>query len=118
MTVDSIPLPLRRPGHILAQLVRFGWVQVQCCGFALGIFAGLSLSAIVPLPVPRYDALLVYAVVLTGSFYLAGLETRRELATIGVFHLVGLALEIFKVHVGSWTYPDDGVLRVAGVPLY
>lgn len=100
------------------QLVHFAWLELQCCLFPLAIFAGLALSTVLPLPVDRYDALLVYALALTAAFYLLGLETRRELAIIGVFHLVGLALEIFKVQVGSWSYPDAGVLRVGGVPLY
>ena len=102
----------------LAQLFRFAWLEVQCCLFPLAIFAGLALSAVLPLPIARYDALLLYAVGVTVVFFLLGLETRRELAIIAVFHLVGLALEIFKVHVGSWSYPDEGLLRLGGVPLY
>ena len=34
------------------------------------------------------------------------------------FHLIGLALEVFKVHTGSWAYPDAGVVRVGGVPVF
>lgn len=102
----------------LGSLFRFAWLELQCCLFPLAIFAGLALSAVLPLPVARYDALLIYAVGVTVVFFLLGLETRRELAIIAVFHLVGLALEIFKVHVGSWSYPDEGLLRLGGVPLY
>jgi len=101
-----------------AQLLRFGWLQVQCCVFAAAIFAGLALSSVLPLPVARYDALLGWAVVLTVVFYLARLETGREVAVIAGFHLVGLALELFKVRVGSWSYPDPAWTKVAGVPLY
>lgn len=118
MSTDAIAISQGRITHGIAQLVRFGWLQVQCCAFAVAIFAGLALSAVVPLPLARYDALLIYAIVLTGLFWLLGVETGREVATIGVFHLVGLGLEIFKVHVGSWSYPDEGLLRVGGVPLY
>ena len=107
-----------RATHAVGQLFRFAWVELQCCLFPLAIFAGLALSAVLPLPIARYDALLVYAVGVTVVFALLGLETRREVVIIAVFHLVGLALEIFKVHVGSWSYPDEGVLRVGGVPLY
>lgn len=107
-----------RAARALAQLLRFAWLEVQCCLFPLAILAGLALSAVLPLPVARYDALLVYAVGVTVVFYLLGLETRRELVIIAVFHLVGLALEIFKVQVGSWSYPDEGLLRLGGVPLY
>lgn len=117
-TLTSGSTRTARVARSFAQLFRFAWLELQCCLFPLAIFAGLALSAVLPLPIARYDALLIYAVSVTAAFYLLGLETRRELAIIGVFHLVGLALEIFKVHVGSWSYPDEGLLRVGGVPLY
>jgi len=31
---------------------------------------------------------------------------------------LGLALEVFKVRVGSWSYPEPAWTKVAGVPLY
>ena len=62
----------------LAQLLRFGWVQVQCCLFAVAVFVGLAVSSVVPLPIPRYDALLAYALVLTAVFFVLRLETGRR----------------------------------------
>lgn len=100
------------------QLFRFAWVQAQCCLFAAAVFVGLALSNLVPLPTARYDALLAYALVLTAVFYLLHLETGREVAVIFAFHLIGLALELFKVQVGSWSYPEPAWAKVAGVPLY
>ena len=115
----TLPRPRRaRPAHALSQLVRFAWVQVQCCLFAVAVFVGLALSRVLPLPLARYDALLVYALVLTVVFYLLRLETGREVAVIAGFHLVGLALELFKVRVGSWSYPEPAWTKVGGVPLY
>ncbi len=35
-----------------------------------------------------------------------------------VFHLIGLGLEIYKVHMGSWSYPEPGLMKLFGVPLY
>jgi uncharacterized membrane protein YoaT (DUF817 family) len=102
----------------LAQLLRFAWVQGQCCLFAAAVFVGLALSSVVPLPIARYDALLAYALVLTAVFYRLRLETGREVAVIFAFHLIGLALELFKVQVGSWSYPEPAWAKVAGVPLY
>lgn len=102
----------------IVQLVQFGWLQVQCCLFAISIFAGLAVTAAVPLPIARYDALVLYGIVITVGFYLLRLETGRELAVIGAFHLLGLALELFKVQVGSWSYPEAAWAKVAGVPLY
>jgi uncharacterized membrane protein YoaT (DUF817 family) len=116
---DAPLLPaLRRVGSAVTQLLRFAWLQVQCCLFAAAIFVGLALSTAVPLPLPRYDALLVYGLVLTAVFYLLRLETGREVAVIFGFHLVGLALELFKVQMGSWSYPEEAWTKVAGVPLY
>ncbi|SEE66494.1 DUF817 domain-containing protein [Ruania alba] len=120
----ALPVPTaevtvgRKATFAVGQLFRFAWIEVQCCLFPIAIFAGLALTSVVDLPIPRYDALLIYALALTGIFYLLKLETGREVAVIGAFHLIGLALEVFKVSIGSWSYPDDGVLRVAGVPLY
>jgi uncharacterized membrane protein YoaT (DUF817 family) len=102
----------------LAQLFRFAWLEVQCCLFAASIFVGLAVSRVVPLPVARYDALLAYALILTAVFYLLRLETGREVAVIFGFHLIGLALELFKVRVGSWSYPEEAWAKIAGVPLY
>jgi uncharacterized membrane protein YoaT (DUF817 family) len=120
------PTPTASPSRILlaqasfalTQLCRFAWVQVQCCLFAAAVFVGLAVSKVVPLPIPRYDALLVYALVLTAVCYLLRLETGREVAVIFGFHLIGLALELFKVGVGSWSYPEQSWAKVAGVPLY
>lgn len=102
----------------VGQLVRFGWIELQCCLFAAAIFVGLALSRAIPLPISRYDALLAYGVVVTLVFFLLRLETAREVAVIFAFHLIGLALELFKVRVGSWSYPEDAWAKVAGVPLY
>jgi uncharacterized membrane protein YoaT (DUF817 family) len=107
-----------RAGFALVQLFRFAWVQMQCCLFAVAVFVGLALSRVLPLPIARYDALLAYALVVTAVFYLLRLETGREVAVIFGFHLLGLALEVFKVRAGSWSYPEPAGAMVAGVPLY
>jgi uncharacterized membrane protein YoaT (DUF817 family) len=76
------------------------------------------VAKVVPLPIPRYDALLVYCLVLTFGFWAVRLETWREVLVILAFHLVGLGLELFKVHVGAWSYPGDASTKLAGVPLF
>jgi uncharacterized membrane protein YoaT (DUF817 family) len=121
VTSDRIAALARRRSRVssaLAQLVRFGWLQVQCCLFAVAVFVGLAASTVVPLSIPRYDALLAYALVLTALFFVLRLETGREVAVIFAFHLIGLALEVFKVRVGSWSYPEAAWTKVGGVPLY
>ena len=100
------------------QLLRFGWVQAQCCLFAGLFFVGLALVRLVPLPVASADVLLVWCLAVTLLLWLVGWETGREVGVIFGFHLVGLALELFKVSQGSWSYPDTGVATVGGVPLF
>lgn len=103
----------------LKQLVRFGWEQALSCLFPVVIFASLALTQMVTLPfLPRYDWLLIICLLMQWIMVRSGLETRDELKVITVFHLIGLALEIFKVNMGSWTYPEEGYLKVFGVPLY
>ncbi len=106
------------PGRLVGQLLRFAWLEAQSCLFAVALFAGLLVAYVVPLPVARYDALLAWCVVITLVFWALGLETWREVLVIAGFHLVGLGLEVFKVHVGSWSYPGDAVTVVWGVPLF
>lgn len=100
------------------QLLRFAWTEATCCLFAVLFFAGLGLVRVVPLPVSQGDALLVWCLGVTFVLWLTGWETGREVGVIAAFHLVGLALELFKVRAGSWSYPDVGVATVGGVPLY
>ena len=70
------------------------------------------------MPLARYDALLIYVMAVQVAFVVLRLETWRELGVICAFHLIGLALEVFKVHAGSWSYPDAGVVRLGGVPVF
>lgn len=66
----------------------------------------------------RYDALLIYAISLQALFLLCGLESWREVKVIFLFHLTGTAMEIFKTHMGSWSYPEASLIRIGGVPLF
>lgn len=68
--------------------------------------------------VARNDALTIAAVLIQVGMIAGGLETRRELWVIVLFHLTGTAMEIFKTGAGSWMYDSGGVLRIAEVPLF
>lgn len=77
---------------------------VPCC-----YFASLAITQVIPLPfLPRYDWLLIICLLMQWVMVRSGLETRDELKVITLFHLIGLALEIFKTHMGSWSYPEEG----------
>jgi uncharacterized membrane protein YoaT (DUF817 family) len=49
---------------------------------------------------------------------ISGLETFDELKVICLFHVIGLMLEIYKVKMGSWSYPEPAFTKLLGVPLY
>ena len=49
---------------------------------------------------------------------MARLETWEEARVILLFHLTGTAMEWFKVHAGSWGYPEPGLFKLMGVPLF
>jgi len=102
----------------MRQLLRFAWLEAQCCLFAVLFFLGLGLVRVLPLPLDPADALLIWCLAVTLVLWLARWETGREVAVIFGFHLVGLALELFKVRQGSWSYPDTGHASIGGVPLY
>jgi uncharacterized membrane protein YoaT (DUF817 family) len=112
------PPTLRGMIHAVSQLLRFTWLELQSCAFAIGVFAGLALARVVPLPIARYDALLIWCLAITFGFWALGLETWREVLVIFAFHALGLGLELFKVHEGSWVYPGDAVSKFGGVPLF
>lgn len=105
--------------HFIKQLFRFGWEQALSCVFPVVIFASLAITKLFPLPLlPRYDWLLLICLAMQWWMLRSGLETRDELKVITVFHIIGLMLELFKVHMGSWSYPGEGFSKLFGVPLY
>ena len=66
----------------------------------------------------RNDFLVIAAVVIQVVMVVFKLETLRELRVIILFHIVGTGMELFKTAVGSWIYEGEGILHIAGVPLY
>ena len=100
------------------EFLHVGLKNARSCLFPLFIFAMPALSQAVALPVARYDFLLGACLAMQALVLATGLETRDELKVITLFHLLGLALELFEVHVGSWSYPEAALAKVGGVPLY
>ncbi|MEN2740032.1 DUF817 domain-containing protein [Microbacterium sp. X-17] len=66
----------------------------------------------------RNDALTIAAVLIQIAMLAGRLESGRELWVVILFHVTGTAMELFKTDVGSWAYDGEGVLRIAGVPLF
>ena len=105
----------------LARLVVFFALQAASCLFALSFLAALILTRAVWQPewaLHRYDALVLIAVGLQALFIATKLETIEEARVILLFHLTGTMMEWFKVSAGSWAYPEPGILKLFGVPLF
>jgi uncharacterized membrane protein YoaT (DUF817 family) len=66
----------------------------------------------------RYDFLFLAALAIQATLLLLRMETVREAKVILVFHIVGTLMELFKTHVGSWTYPEANFFRIGHVPLF
>ena len=99
----------------------FGIKQARASIFAGSFFVLLFISNHIPLfGLPRYDFLFISAVIIQGILYFTKLETKDELKVICMFHIIGLALELYKtsVAIGSWSYPEYSFLKIATVPLY
>jgi len=103
----------------VTQLFRFGYQQALSCLFPVVIFGSLLALKVVQIPyLPAYDAMLLVCIAAQAVMLWTGLESKDELKVICVFHLIGLGLEVYKVYMGSWTYPQEGWTKIAGVPLY
>lgn len=97
----------------------FGYEQAMSCIFPVVIFLTLMVSNMIDFPfLHRYDFILMICLLAQVLMVVTRLETIDELKVICVFHLVGLALELFKVHTGSWSYPEEAWSKIFGVPLY
>ena len=103
----------------LREFLWFGLKEARAC-----LFAGLFFAAVFAMPraglfgIPRYDALLLYALAVQAWMLRARLETWDEFRAICLFHAVGFALEAFKTRIGMWSYPDFAYTKLLGVPLF
>jgi uncharacterized membrane protein YoaT (DUF817 family) len=106
------------------QVTEFGMFVLKQ-GWA-SLFGGLLLAAIIVTklvwnpdwPLQRYDALFLFALATQAAFLWFRLETWEEARVIVLFHPTGTAMELFKVDAGSWAYPEPGLFKLLGVPLF
>ena len=107
--------------HWAVELVMFVLKQGWACLFGGLMLAGIILSKAIwqaDWPLARYDGLFLYALSLQIAFLALKLESWREARVILIFHIIGTVMEIFKVQAGSWTYPEAGMIKLMGVPLF
>ncbi|CAN5484949.1 DUF817 domain-containing protein [soil metagenome] len=102
-----------------ADLLHFGTQQALCCIFPASIFIILGVTKLMTIPyLPRYDVILIACLVVQFIMVKSKLETYDELKVISLFHVIGLCLEWYKIKMGSWSYPEPALSKIAGVPLY
>ena len=120
--IDNAPAPaLYGIRRFIVEFLFFGIKEARAC-----LFAGLFFVSIFFVPregllgLPRYDLLLVIALVIQLAMVWTKLETVDELKAICLFHLVGFVLEVFKTSgsIQSWSYPDFAYTKLFGVPLF
>ncbi|NOX74346.1 MAG: DUF817 domain-containing protein [Alphaproteobacteria bacterium] len=105
----------------LVEFIMFGLKQGWAC-----LFGGLLLIAIITSkliwqqdwPLSRYDALFLFALVTQALFLWFNLESWDEAKVILIYHIVGTVMEVYKLNMGSWDYPDQGIAEIMGVPLF
>jgi uncharacterized membrane protein YoaT (DUF817 family) len=105
----------------IVEFVMFVLKQAWACLFGGLILAAILISAAIWQPdwiLSRYDALFLFALLVQVIFLWAGLESLDEAKVILMYHITGTIMEIFKLHMGSWDYPDQGWAEIAGVPLF
>ena len=105
----------------LSEFIAFGVKQAWACLFGGLLLLGILLTAQfwpVDAALARYDFLVLYALTIQASFLLTRLERPQEGVVILIFHIVGTVMELFKTSAGSWSYPEESLLRLGGVPLF
>lgn len=110
--IEQFPL-----GKLWVFAIRQGWAAL----FGGLLLCAILLTSLVQLPwLHQYDWLFLFAVLIQVFMVIAKLEEPKEVIVIVLFHLVGLAMELFKTSggIGSWTYPGEAVMRLGNVPLF
>ncbi|RYZ14991.1 MAG: DUF817 domain-containing protein [Alphaproteobacteria bacterium] len=103
------------------EFVSFGVKQGWAClfgGLMLAVLLGTFMVYPADAPLARYDFITLAALAIQAAMLATKLETWEEARVIFAFHVVGTIMEIFKTGAGSWIYPEESLLRIAGVPLF
>ena len=103
------------------EFLLFGLKQAWACLYGGAMVALLIASHLwwpAEAALSRYDFLVIAALGLQAVLLVTKLERWDEALVIGIFHVVGTIMEIFKTSHGSWIYPEPSVLRIGEVPLF
>ncbi len=116
----------RLPAHglsgALVEFLVFGLKQAWACLFGGAMLFLIIATKYLPpeaaMGITRYDFLFLAALAIQLLMLAFKLEKPSEAVVILIFHVVGTAMEIFKISAGSWIYPEESFFRIAGVPLF
>jgi uncharacterized membrane protein YoaT (DUF817 family) len=114
-------VPTSKFNGFLWELFLFTFKQAWACLFGAIILSLILLTKYLWPPhafLARYDFLFLAALAVQALLLILRMETVREAKVILVFHVVGTLMELFKTHVGSWTYPESNFFRIGHVPLF
>jgi uncharacterized membrane protein YoaT (DUF817 family) len=104
------------------EFVMFGIKQAWACLYGGAMLALLILTMLFwpkeGAVLSRFDFLFLAAIALQVLLVALKLERLEEVKVIAIFHVVGTIMELFKTHMGSWTYPGDAFFKIGGVPLF
>lgn len=113
-TLNHFPAPL-------AEFILFGLKMAWSCLFGAAMLILLIVTHLFwpnDALIYRYDFLFVAALFIQFLMVWTRLESIEELKVIGLYHIIGTLMEVFKTHMGSWVYPEASLIHIAGVPLF
>lgn len=103
------------------EFVLFGLKMAWSCLFGAAMLCLMIATHLwwpATLPVHRYDFLFGSALVIQALMLWTRLESLDEMKVIGLYHVIGTVMEVFKTHMGAWAYPEPSVFHIGGVPLF
>ncbi len=105
----------------MIEFIMFVLKQAWACLFGILFLVALIISSAIwqnNWALQRYDALFIFAITTQILFITLKLESLNEAKVIILFHIVGTIMEVFKLKMGSWSYPEPGLIKIADVPLF
>jgi uncharacterized membrane protein YoaT (DUF817 family) len=103
--------------EFLAFGLKMAWASLFA-GLMLALLIGTKLVWRPDWALARYDFLLIAAMATQAVMLAFRLETPKEALVVFLYHVVGTAMEVFKTAMGSWSYPEESLVRIGGVPLF
>lgn len=104
---------------IITELIIFIKKQASCALFGGLLLFFLVLTKYIEIPLfHRYDVLLFIALLIQIVLIWLKFEEPKEVLVILIFHISAMIMELYKVSIGSWTYPEPAFFAIASVPLF